>query len=93
MNQSIENNKVNNTEPVYDLGTASKLSEISVHSIRQYIDNNLIIPRVTNLKQHLFSQIDIERLKCIKKTTIQNRIKYCRDKGHVFINPILVNSS
>ena len=67
MNQSIENNIVSSTEPVYTLGTASRLSEISLHSIRQYIDNSLIIPHTTSSKRHLFSQVDIMRLKCIKK--------------------------
>ena len=67
MNQSIENNIVSKTEPVYTLGIASKLSEISVHSIRQYVDNGLIIPHTTTSKRHLFSQIDIMRLKSIKK--------------------------
>ena len=45
MNQPIENNIVSNTEPVYSLGTASRLSEIPAHSIRQYVDNGLIIHR------------------------------------------------
>ena len=66
MNQPIGNNMLSNTEPVYSLGTASRLSEISVHSIRQYIDNGLIIPHTTISKRHLFSQIDILRLKNIK---------------------------
>lgn len=66
MNQSIENNIVSSTEPVYTLDIASRLSEISVHSIRQYIDSGLIIPYTTTSKRHLFSHVDIIRLKCIK---------------------------
>lgn len=67
MNQTSGNSAANNRDPIYTLGIASKLSEISVHSIRQYIDNGLIIPHITNAKRHLFSQVDIKRLKCIKK--------------------------
>ena len=67
MNQPIENNIVSNTEPVYSLGTASRLSDISVHSIRQYVDNGLLIPYTSTSKRHLFSQVDILRLKSIKK--------------------------
>ena len=66
MNQPIDNNLVSSTEPAYTLGTASKLSNISVHSIRQYIDHGLIIPHTTTSKRHLFSQVDILRLKSIK---------------------------
>ena len=58
MNQPIENNMVTSTEPVYSLGTASRLSEISVYSIRQYVDNGLSIPHTATSKRHLFSQVD-----------------------------------
>ena len=71
MNQSIENSIVSSTEPVYTLGISSKLSKISVHSIRKYIDYSLIIPHTTTTKRHLFSQVDIMRLKSIKKQLSQ----------------------
>jgi len=51
--------------PVYTLGIASKLSEIPSHSIRQYIDKGLLIPYKLDSKRHLFSPIDINRLKHI----------------------------
>ena len=57
MNQSIENNMVSSTEPVYTLGTASRLSEISVHSIRQYVNNGLSIPHTTTSKRDFFSKL------------------------------------
>ena len=56
-----------NTEPVYTLRIASKLSSTSVYSIRQYIDKGLIIPYITKTKRHLFSDVDILRLNCIRK--------------------------
>jgi len=70
MNQSNDN-MISSTKPVYSLGTASRLSEISVHSIRKYIDNGLIIPHTTDTKRHLFSQVDIMRLKYIKQQLSQ----------------------
>lgn len=53
--------------PLYTLGIASQLSDIPSHSIRQYIDEGLIIPFKLESKRHLFSRNDIERLKLIKK--------------------------
>jgi len=53
-------------KPVYTLGVASALAEIPAHSIRQYIDMGLIIPYKLESKRHLFSQIDIDRLKAIQ---------------------------
>jgi MerR family transcriptional regulator/heat shock protein HspR len=59
--------------PVYTLGIASQLSEIPAHSIRQYIDEALIIPYKLESKRHLFSRNDIDRLKMIRSLV--------RDKG------------
>ena len=63
--QSAE--QIKSTEPLYTLGVAARLSSTSVHSIRQYIDKGLIIPFKTKTKRHLFSEVDILRLKCIRK--------------------------
>lgn len=52
--------------PRYTLGVASRLTEIPVHSVRQYIDKGLLIPFRTETNRHLFSDADIERLKYIK---------------------------
>lgn len=60
-------NKVETTDPVYTLGVASKLSGTPVHSIRQYVDRGLILPFKTGTNRHLFSEVDILRLKCIRK--------------------------
>lgn len=54
-------------EPLYTLRIASKLSSISVYSIRQYIDRGLIIPYKTKTNRHLFSDVDILRLIYIRK--------------------------
>ncbi len=53
-------------EPKYTLSVAARLSETAVHSIRQYIDKGLILPFKTETKRHLFSDVDILRLKCIR---------------------------
>jgi len=59
--------------PLYTMGIASQLSEIPAHSIRQYIDEGLIIPFKLESKRHLFSRNDIDRLKLIRSLV--------RDKG------------
>jgi MerR family transcriptional regulator/heat shock protein HspR len=61
-----EYNKDSDTMPVYTLGIASKLSGIPAHSIRQYIDEGLLIPYKLESMRHLFSQYDIDRLKLIR---------------------------
>ena len=56
----------NSDMPLYTLGIASKLSGIPAHSIRQYIDEGLLIPYKLETKRHLFSPYDIDRLKLIR---------------------------
>jgi MerR family transcriptional regulator/heat shock protein HspR len=63
----MDNNSVESTTPVYTLSITSGLSGIPVHSIRQYIDKGLIIPFKKESSRHLFSQVDILRLKFIHK--------------------------
>jgi MerR family transcriptional regulator/heat shock protein HspR len=63
----MENISVDSTTPVYTLCTTADLSGIPEHSIRQYIDNGLIIPFKKESNRNLFSQVDIIRLKYIRK--------------------------
>jgi len=65
-------NYINSTTPVYTLSTASALSGIPVHSVRQYIDKGLIIPFRKKSGRHLFSQVDIIRLKYINKLLVED---------------------
>lgn len=63
----MENFSIPSTTAVYTLSTASALSGIKVHSIRQYMDKGLIIPFRKESYRNLFSQVDILRLKYIHK--------------------------
>ncbi len=65
---------VSSTTPVYTLSVASKLSGIPVHSIRQYIDKGLIVPYTKETSRHLFSQVDLLRLKYINKLLNEDRL-------------------
>jgi MerR family transcriptional regulator/heat shock protein HspR len=58
--------KLDKTEPIYTLSVAARLSNTPQHSIRQYIDKGLIIPFRTETNRHLFSEVDISRLLCIR---------------------------
>lgn len=62
--------------PVYTLGIASQLSGIPAHSIRQYIDQKLIIPFKLASKRHLFSQVDIDRIRHIHRLIHENGLNF-----------------
>lgn len=52
--------------PVYTIGVAAKLVETSVHSLRLYETVGLLSPKRTETQRRLYSQNDINRLKCIR---------------------------
>ena len=58
--------ELDDNKAVYTLGVASQLAGIPIHSIRQYIDEGLIIPFKLESKRHLFSRNDIDRLKLVR---------------------------
>lgn len=54
-------------EAVYTLSVASELSGVPIHSIKQYIERELIIPFKKESKRHLFSEVDVRRLRRLKE--------------------------
>ncbi|NQV15922.1 MerR family transcriptional regulator [bacterium] len=54
------------SRPVFTIGVAADLIGVSVHTLRMYENEGLILPRRTETKRRLYSQIDIERLQCIR---------------------------
>jgi MerR family transcriptional regulator, heat shock protein HspR len=68
----MEKIEIDGTDSVYTLSTASALSGIAVHSIRQYIDKGLIIPFKKESNRHLFSPVDILRLKYIHHLLVED---------------------
>ena len=63
---------IRNDEPVFSIGTAAKLAGCSVHTLRMYEREGLIIPFKKASKQRLYSQVDLERIECIR-TSIKEK--------------------
>ena len=55
------------TEPVFPIRTAAKLLNISVHTLRMYEREGLIIPFKKDTNQRLYSKTDLERIECIRR--------------------------
>ena len=63
-----------NNEPIYPIRTAAKLLNISVHTLRMYEKENLIIPFKKSSSHRLYSDSDIERIKCIRSAINESKI-------------------
>ncbi len=53
-------------EPKYTIGVASSKLGISVHSLRQYEREGIILTFKTPTGRRLYSDLEIEKVKCIK---------------------------
>ncbi len=54
------------SRPVFTIGVAAELVGVSVHTLRMYENEGLIIPERTQSQRRRYSQVDIERLQCIR---------------------------
>lgn len=66
--------KINQDEPIFPISTAAKLLNISVHTLRMYEREGLIIPYKKESHQRLYSKADIERIECIRRTINESKI-------------------
>ncbi len=65
---------VYNDTPLYSISVAAKILGISVHTLRMYEKEGLIIPFKKKTSHRLYSQYDIDRLNCIRKAINENKI-------------------
>ena len=63
-----------NTEPVFPISTAAKILGISVHTLRMYEKEGLIIPHKNKHNQRAYSKFDIERIEGIRKAINEDKI-------------------
>ena len=53
-------------EPLYSIGKTAKLLNISVHTLRMYEREGLIVPFKKSTSHRLYSHSDIEKINCIR---------------------------
>jgi MerR family transcriptional regulator/heat shock protein HspR len=53
--------------PVYSIASAARALGISVHTLRMYEREGLILPFKTDSNQRRYSESDIERIRCIRE--------------------------
>lgn len=58
--------EIKNTDPVYPIGIIAKKFGISVHTLRLYESEGLIIPYKTESNRRLYSNADVHRIQCIR---------------------------
>lgn len=61
-------------EPIFPISSAAKLLNISVHTLRMYEREGLIIPFKKESNQRLYSKSDLDRIECIRKAINEAKI-------------------
>lgn len=61
-------------QPVYPISVAAQLLSISVHTIRMYEREGLIVPHKKESNQRLYSKADLDRIRCIRKAINELKI-------------------
>ena len=65
---------ISSEQPVFPISAAARLLNISVHTLRMYEREGLIIPFKKESNHRLYTKADIERLKCIRKAINEYKI-------------------
>ena len=60
--------------PLYPIGTAARILGVSIHTLRMYERKGLIIPHHAQSNQRLYTDRDIERLRCIRSAINVDKI-------------------
>lgn len=60
--------------PVYTISTAAQLAGISVHTLRMYEKEGLILPYKKESNQRRYSDKDLARIQCIRRTINEHKM-------------------
>lgn len=62
------------TMPIYTISTAARLLGISVHTIRMYEKEGLLLPFKSLGNQRRYSEMDLERIRCIRRAINEDKV-------------------
>ena len=61
-------------KPVYTISTAARLLGISIPTLRMYENEGLIIPFKKSSRHRLYSDLDLERIRCLRRAINGNKV-------------------
>ena len=64
------------SNPVYTIGIAAKLVGVSVHLLRVYEKEGLILPHKTPSGHRHYSDLELEKVRCIRRMISQNGMNF-----------------
>lgn len=80
-------NKILSDEPLYTISTVAKILDVSIHTLRLYEREGLIMPQRKESGHRLYSDSDIERLKCIRDAITEKKFSIASIKAMYSLVP------
>lgn len=65
---------ISHSNPIFSISAAAKLLNISVHTLRMYEREGLIIPFKKESNQRSYSKADLDRINCIRNAINESKI-------------------
>ncbi len=65
---------LSDTEPIFHISEAAKLLGISVHTLRMYEREGLVLPHKSETNQRIYSKKDIDRINCIRNAIREKKV-------------------
>ena len=81
------NYTIDSTEPVFSIGMVAEKFKISVHTLRLYEAEGLIIPHKTKSGRRLYSSSDINRISCIREMLEKKGLNFSGIRSMLSISP------
>ncbi len=70
----MEKNNIDKKTPIYPIRTAAKILGISIPTLRKYENEGLIIPHKSEGNQRIYSESDLNRIRCVRKAINDSKI-------------------
>jgi MerR family transcriptional regulator/heat shock protein HspR len=79
--------QINDSDPVYTIGIVAKKFNVSVHTLRLYESEGLILPYKTETNRRLYSNVDIKRIQCIRDMIENQKLNFAGIKWALSMIP------
>ncbi len=65
---------ISDSEPIFHISEAAKILGVSVHTLRKYENEGLLLPHKSETNQRIYSKKDLERINCIRNAIKEKKI-------------------
>lgn len=72
---------IDHSTPLFSISVAARMLDISVHTLRMYEKEGLILPNKEEGHYRLYSQNDIDRLQCIRRAIREKKFSIASIKA------------